>query len=70
MRSGDLNFDGGPSLIYLIADDATGASALVERIDGPHAGRPGIGGWRAHTRARPRQGPGPGVPSGQSRYSN
>ncbi|MER7420099.1 C45 family peptidase [Micromonospora peucetia] len=44
----NVDFDGGPALHYLIAD-GTGASAVVEFVDGRMRVERGSGGWRALT---------------------
>jgi hypothetical protein len=44
----NLDFDGGPALHYLLAD-ATGASAVVEFVDGELRVERGPGGWQALT---------------------
>jgi choloylglycine hydrolase len=44
----NLDFDGGPPLHYLIAD-ATGASAVVEFVDGAMRAEKGRGAWQALT---------------------
>ncbi|MFC4017031.1 carcinine hydrolase/isopenicillin-N N-acyltransferase family protein [Micromonospora sp. GCM10011542] len=44
----NLDFDGGPALHYLLAD-ATGASAVVEFVDGELRVERGTGGWQALT---------------------
>ncbi|MEU4555612.1 linear amide C-N hydrolase [Micromonospora violae] len=44
----NLDFDGGPPLHYLLAD-ATGASAVIEFVDGELRVERGTGGWRALT---------------------
>ncbi|MFG1904818.1 linear amide C-N hydrolase [Micromonospora carbonacea] len=44
----NLDFDGGPPLHYLLAD-ATGASAVVEFVDGAMRVEKGRGGWQALT---------------------
>lgn len=44
----NLDFEGGPPLHYLLAD-ATGASAVVEFVDGRMRVQPGQGGWQALT---------------------
>ena len=46
----NLDFDGGPPLHYLLAD-ATGASAVVEFVDGRMRVDKGRSGWRALTNA-------------------
>ncbi|MFD6682745.1 linear amide C-N hydrolase [Micromonospora parva] len=44
----NLNIDGGPALHYLLAD-ATGASAVIEFVDGELRVERGTGGWQALT---------------------
>ncbi|MET8203546.1 linear amide C-N hydrolase [Micromonospora taraxaci] len=44
----NLDFDGGPPLHYLVAD-ATGASAVIEFVDGRLRVERGAGGWQALT---------------------
>ncbi|SCF10933.1 Linear amide C-N hydrolases, choloylglycine hydrolase family [Micromonospora coriariae] len=44
----NLDFDGGPALHYLLAD-ATGASAVIEFVDGELRVERGTGGWQALT---------------------
>ncbi|MFG3601221.1 linear amide C-N hydrolase [Micromonospora chersina] len=44
----NLDFDGGPPLHYLIAD-ATGASAVIEFVDGRMRAEKGRGAWQALT---------------------
>ena len=44
----NLDFDGGPPLHYLLAD-ATGASAVIEFVDGELRVERGAGGWQALT---------------------
>ncbi|WP_262286485.1 linear amide C-N hydrolase [Micromonospora sp. MA102] len=44
----NLDFDGGPPLHYLIAD-ATGASAVIEFVDGGMRAEKGRGAWQALT---------------------
>ncbi|MEU8332758.1 linear amide C-N hydrolase [Micromonospora sp. NPDC048839] len=44
----NLDFDGGPPLHYLLAD-ASGASAVVEFVDGEMRVERGTGGWQALT---------------------
>ncbi|MEU5722059.1 linear amide C-N hydrolase [Micromonospora sp. NPDC047738] len=44
----NLDFDGGPPLHYLLAD-ATGASAVVEFVDGEMRAEKGRGAWQALT---------------------
>ncbi|MGW3604097.1 linear amide C-N hydrolase [Micromonospora sp. NPDC005161] len=44
----NLDFDGGPPLHYLLAD-ATGASAVIEFVDGELRVERGTGGWQALT---------------------
>ncbi|MFD6564024.1 linear amide C-N hydrolase [Micromonospora profundi] len=47
-RRHNLDFSGGPPLHYLLAD-ATGASAVVEFVDGELRVEKGTGGWQALT---------------------
>ncbi|WP_410809160.1 linear amide C-N hydrolase [Micromonospora sp. 067-2] len=47
----NLDFDGGPPLHYLLAD-ATGASAVIEFVDGELRVERGTGGWQALTNVK------------------